>query len=208
MKLYYKPGACSLASHIILNELGAPFDLEKVDTANGRTENGADYSRISPNGYVPALQLDSGDIVTENPAILQLLGDRATVGSLVPVAGTMARIRLQEMLNFLSSELHKAFGPFFSGQDLTDDERANAEAGVTRRVKFIEATLAEKPYLLGDAFSVADAYAFVVLNWSNFVGIDTSQWPHVHEYLARVQDRPSVRKAMKAEGLIGDEAAA
>lgn len=208
MKLYYKPGACSLASHIILDEIGRPYELERVDTVAGRTESGADFNRINPNGYVPALKLDNGEIVTENPAILQYLGDQAGAGKLLPDAGSLARTRLQEMLNFLSSELHKAFGPFFSGKALTEDERIAAEAGVNRRAKFIDTQLADKPYLLGNAFSVADAYAFVVLNWSNFVGIDTAQWPHIHDYLGRIQSRPAVQEAMKSEGLIQDEAVA
>ncbi len=208
MKLYYKPGACSLASHIVLNEIGASFELEKVDTDAGLTESGTDFTTINPNGYVPALQLESGDIVTENTAILQLLGDHGGVGRFLPEAGPIARTRLHEILNFLSSELHKAFGPFFSGKVLSGDERNAAEAAVSRRATYLETILAENRYLLGNEFTVADAYAFVILNWSNFVGIDTAKWPRIHDYLARVQARPAVQKAMKTEGLINDEAAA
>ena len=207
MRLYYKPGACSLASHILLNEIQANFMLEKVDTNAGLTETGAAYSEVNPNGYVPALIIPSGEIVTENPAVLQYIGDLAPDSGLTPAAGTFARTRLHEILNFLSAELHTAFGPFFSGRDISAAERATAEAKVAKRVAFIESRLHGADYLLGDAFSVADAYAFVILNWSNFVGIDLAPWPRIQAYMHRIQTRPAVQKSMMTEGLIEAEAA-
>ena len=203
MKLFYKPGACSMASHIILNELGTSFDLDKTDTKSGKTESGENFLKISPNGYVPALLTDDGDVITETPAVLQYLADHAPDAGLAPPNGTLARTRLQEALNFVSSELHNAFGPFFSGHDLDIDAKKSAEAGVSRRVDHIEKSLADgRSYLLGDTFTVVDAYAFVVLNWTNFVGISLDPWPRTQAYVTRVAARPSVVRAMVAEGLI------
>jgi len=209
MKLYYKPGACSLASHIVLNEIVAVFELDKTNTTTGKTQTGADFAEINPNGYVPVLQAGTGDVITENPAVLQYLADLKPEKRLAPTAGTIERVRLQELLNFISSELHKAFGPFFSGEELSPDARARAEAQVARRTDDIERRLGDgRAFLLGDDFTVADAYAFVVLNWTTFVGIDTSRWPSVQAFLDRVKIRPSVVKAMIAEGLVEKEDAA
>ena len=206
MKLFYKPGACSMASHIILNELGTSFDLDKTDTKSGETESGENFRKISPNGYVPALITDDGDVITENPAVLQYLADQAPDAGLAPPNGTLARTRLQEALNFVASELHIAFHAFFSGTDLDLDAKKKAEAGVSRRVDHIERRLADgRAYLLGDAFTVADAYAFVVLNWANFVGISLDAWPQTQAYVTRVAARPAVVKTMVTEGLIEQE---
>jgi glutathione S-transferase len=206
MKLHYKPGACSMAAHITLNEIGAPFDLDKTDTDAGKTESGAEFRTISPNGYVPALVTAGGDVITENPAVLQFLADQAPDMGLAPMNGTLERTRLQEVLNFVSSELHKAFGPFFSGNDLDLDTRAKSKANVARRIDHIERSFSDdRPYLLGDAFSVADAYAFVVLNWTNVAGINLAPWPKTIAYMARVAARPSVVKTMVTEGLIAQE---
>lgn len=203
MKLYYKPGACSMASHIILNELGASFDLDKTDTDANTTEAGGDFLRISPNGYVPALVTDDGHIITENPAVLQYLADQSPDAGLAPPNGTLARTRLQETLNFLSSELHTSFGPFFSGVELDDAWRKKAEAGVQRRAAHIERSLADgRDFLMGDTFSVADAYAFVVLNWAGFVGVSLDAHPKTQSYVARIAARPASIKAMIAEGLM------
>jgi glutathione S-transferase len=206
MKLFYKPGACSMASHIILNELGVPFILDKTDTKTGDTESGENFRKINPNGYVPALITDDGDVITENPAVLQYLADQSPDTGLAPPNGTLGRTRLQEALNFVSSELHVAFHAFFSGKDLDLYARTVAEAGVSRRVEHIERSLADgRAYLLGDAFTVADAYAFVVLNWTNFVGVSLEAWPQTQAYVARVAARPATVKAMVTEGLIEQE---
>lgn len=206
MKLFYKSGACSMATHIILNEIGSVFDLDKTDTATGRTESGKDFRTINPNGYVPALITDNGEIMTENPAVLQYLADQAPEAGLAPPNGTLDRTRLQEALNFVSSELHQAFGPFFSGTDLDPVARKNAEAGVSRRIDHIERYLADgRAYLLGNVFTVVDAYAFVVLNWTNHVGISLDAWPDTQAYVARVSDRPATVKTMITEGLITQE---
>lgn len=209
MKLYYKPGACSLASHIALIETGTEVELEQVDTQAGLTASGEDFSKISRNGYVPALRTATGDIITENPAVLQFIADLKPEAKLAPASSSFERVRLHELLNFVSSELHKAFSPFFSGQELTAEDRAAAETRVGQRIGYIEHRLADDgEFLLGDDFTVADAYAFVVINWANFVGIDLASWPMTRAFLERVQSRPSVIKAMTAEGLIAEGQAA
>jgi glutathione S-transferase len=206
MKLFYKPGACSMASHIVLNELGIAFELDRTDTENGKTETGENFREISPNGYVPALITDDGDVITENPAILQYLADQRPEAGLAPRSGTLDRTRLHEALNFISSELHKSFGPFFSGTPLDDAARQRYEAGVGRRVAHIERSLEDgRKYLLGDTFTVADAYAFVVLNWAGFVEVSLDAWPQTKAYLARIAARPAAVKAMVTEGLIKQE---
>ena len=203
MQLYYKPGACSLASHIVLEELGEPFDLDRVDTAAGTTETGADFAAINPKGYVPALRLDDGQVLTEGAAILQFLADRRPGVGLAPAAGTLPRARLQEHLNYVASELHKAFGPFFS-PNATEADKAAAEAAVAARFDRLEAVLADgRPYLLGDSFSVADAYLFVVSSWAGPSGIDLDRWPNLRAFVARVAGRDAVRRAMRTEGLLG-----
>jgi glutathione S-transferase len=208
MKLYYSPGACSMATHIVLNELGLAYQLERTDTANKITESGIDFRTINPKGYVPALETNDGKIVTENAAILQYVADRQPNSNLAPTNGTFERTRLQELLSYLSSELHIAYGAFFSGAQLDEDARNKAEAKIARHVQSLEDSLADgRQYLLGDNFSVADAYAFVMLNWSYPVGFDLSPWPTVLAFMKRIGSRPSVIKAMTAEGLL-DEAQA
>ena len=205
--LYFKPGACSLASHIALTEAGAEFSLEKVDTKAKRTESGEDFLTISPNGYVPALKLDSGDILTEGPAILQFIADTNGAADLAPAPGTVERARVNGFLNFVGSELHKAFSPFFGDAPLEGDARKDTEAGVAKRFDYLENVLSDgRKHLTGETFTVADAYLFVVANWASFVGIDLKQWPKVAAFVGRVAQRPAVQKAMKAEGLLKDAA--
>ncbi|WP_108882408.1 glutathione transferase GstA [Anderseniella sp. Alg231-50] len=202
MKLYYKPGACSLASHVVLHEAGIAFDIEEVDTQAGRTKSGADYTAINPKGYVPALELASGEVLTEGASILQYIADQHPESDLAPKAGTIARARLQEHLNYTASELHKAFGPFFSGTADEADKQAAGKA-VARKFDYLNDILSDgRTYLLGDSFSVADAYLFVVANWSNFTGIDLKKWPAVAAFVERVAARPAAQTAMKAEGLL------
>jgi glutathione S-transferase len=208
MLLYFKPGACSLSSRIILTELGLPFEAVQVDTDAGTAENGTDYRAINPKGYVPALEIEPGVVITENPAILQYLADRVPQAGLAPAVGTLDRARLQEWLNFTSSELHKAFSPWFSGRALEADDKVRVEANLARRIGDVEHGLSDgRPYVLGQSFSVADAYLFVVLNWANFIRRDLAAWPNVAAYVARVAARPAVHQALAAEGLIQSEAA-
>jgi len=201
MKLFYKPGACSLASHIALREAGVDFDLEPVDTETGRTGSGADYRSINPKGYVPALQLEDGGIVTEGAAILQYIDARFPAAGLAPPAGTIGRTRLQEQLNWIAAELHKAFGPLFSGGG--EVEKQAARDAVAANFDQVEAVLADgRDWLVADRFSVADAYLFVVANWANFTGIDLAGWPRLAGFVGRVASRPTAQAAMRAEGLI------
>ncbi|MCW9000683.1 MAG: glutathione binding-like protein, partial [Kangiellaceae bacterium] len=180
MKLYFKPGACSMASHIVLNELKESFELESVNTEQGVTDSGADYKQINPKGYVPTLRLEAGELITENIAILQYLGDKDPQNKLTPQYSSTGRIRLLELLSFASSELHKTFSPFFSSVEMDEKARASAESKIATRVDFINDRLEQNsPYLLGENFSVADAYFFVILNWSGFINFDLSPWPRV-----------------------------
>ncbi len=198
MKLYMKPGACSMASHIILTEIGDDFAVEFVDTASGETAAGANYRDINPKGKVPALEVD-GEVLTEGPAILQFLGDRAGKDHLAPVGGTMARVN--EVLNFTGTELHIAFGPLFNPAS-SDAQKEAARQTVAAKLNWLEDRLADgRPYLTGRDFTVADAYAFVVMNWANSTGIALSRWPRISAFMARVGARPSVQTVLKAEGL-------
>ncbi|WP_333696738.1 glutathione transferase GstA [Phaeobacter italicus] len=202
MKLYYKPGACPMASHIALYETGRPFEIEAVDTAAGRTEGGADYRAINPKGYVPALGLEDGGILTEGPAILQYIADSHPEAELAPAAGTLARARMQEQLNWIGTELHKAFGPLFRN-GTSEAGKDAARIAVAGKFDLIEAQLADgREWLVEDKFSVADAYLFVVSNWANFTGIDLSGWPNLAAFVSRSANRPSAQAAMRAEGLI------
>ncbi|MGH8772354.1 MAG: glutathione transferase GstA, partial [Burkholderiales bacterium] len=178
MKLYYSPGACSLAVHIALRETNANFDLERVDLAKHETERGEDYTRINPKGYVPALKLEDGDVLTEVGVILQYLADRKPEFGLAPKAGSMQRYRLMEWLTFISSEIHKAFGPFWK-PDTPQQTKDAAKAQLERRFDYVETRLAGKNWLMGDTFTVADIYLFVVTNWTNLHKIDISKWTNL-----------------------------
>lgn len=202
MKLYYKPGSCSLAPHIALREAGADFAIELVDTDAQKTETDADFSRVNPNGYVPVLHFDGDQVLTEGPAILQYLADRFPNAELAPKAGTLERVRLQEHLNFLASELHKAFGPLFRGP-LSEEEKTATLEKLHRRLDHVERLLSDgRAHLQGDAFTVADAYLFVVASWTGPTGIGLDRWPNLKTFVARVAERPAVREAMRAEGLL------
>lgn len=201
MKLYYAPGACSLSPHIVLLEAGLEATLVKVDTKVHKTEGGGDYYAVNPKGYVPLLELDDGDRLTEGPAIVQYIADRKPESGLAPKAGTLERYRLMEWLNFISAELHKTFAPLFHPEVAAEWRQASRDR-IAQRLDFIEKHLQGKDYLMGKQFTVADGYLFTVLNWSNLVGFDLGKWPLVQAYLARVAARPKVREALKAEGLM------
>ncbi|WP_287366915.1 glutathione transferase GstA [Thauera sp.] len=200
MKLYYKAGACSLASHIVLEETGLPYETEAVDLKTKVTASGADFMQINAKGYVPALVLDTGELLTEGPAILQYLADRVPEKKLVPADGTLERYRLQSWLTFIGTELHRSCTPFFSPAS-GDAWKAAAMANLERRLDYTNGELAGKAYLLGDGFSVADAYLFTVLSWMPYVKIDLSRWSNLTAFQARVAARPAVQAALKAEGL-------
>ena len=202
MKLYYSPGACSMASHIILREIGKPFELEKVDGATKKTERDADFKAINSKGVVPVLEISKGEVLTEGAAILQFIADSNGAEELAPKTGTLARARVQEMLNFTASELHKAFGPLFNDK-ATEAEKSSALKAVASKFDWLESRLADgRQFLTGKTFTVADAYAFVISNWANFKGISLVTWPKLKSFVERVAARPSVRQAMLAEGLI------
>ncbi|MEQ8353967.1 MAG: glutathione transferase GstA [Kiloniellaceae bacterium] len=201
MKLYYMPGACSLASHIALREAGAAFDLDRVDNASKKSEAGDDFRAINPKGYVPALTLDSGDVLTEGAAILQYIADQHPKAGLAPAAGSLERVRLQEHLNYIASELHKSFSPLFDPAT-TETEKAAATARVGQKFDLVERQLADgRSYLQGDRFSVADAYLFVVTSWTRHLGIALDAWPKLAAFVDRVAGRAKVQEALKAEGL-------
>lgn len=201
MKLYYSPGACSLAPHIVLREAGYAFDLVKVDIPNKKTESGGDYWQINPKGYVPALQLDSGEVLTEVGVICQYLADQKPGSGLAPKAGTMERYRLMEWLNFVATEVHKSIGALFNPK-MTPEMKEVQLGVIERRLNALEKMLAGKQYLMGEKFCVADAYLFTVLNWTSLHKIDMAQWPKIRDFMARVAARPEVQEAMKAEGLL------
>ena len=203
MKLYYSPGACSLSPHIILNEGGFRFDKERVDLASKKTETGADYAAINPDGYVPALLLDDGQVLTEGPAIIQYLADRVPEKKLAPPLGTLERYRLMQWLNFISTELHKGFSPLFHPQ-APEEWKAVVAAQLGRRLSTVSRQLEGKDWLLGEDFTVADAYLFTVLSWGRHVGIELEQWPVLQTYQGRVSVRPAVQSALKEEGLLQD----
>lgn len=201
MKLYYSPGACSLSPHIVLREAGLPFTLEKVDLKTKKTASDADYTRINPKGYVPALQFDDGTTLTEGPAIVQWVADQVPEKHLAPAAGTMERYHLIEWLNFISTEVHKQFSPLFN--PLTPESgKQNFKDLLARRFDYLQQQLGAKPFLTGNHFTVADAYLFTVLGWSKYVDIDLGKWPQLAAYVARVAARPKVHEALAAEKLV------
>jgi len=201
-KLYFSPGACSLSPHIILREAGFDFELQRVDLAQKKLKPGdADFLAINPKGQVPVLQLDSGETLTEGPAILQYIADQKPASGLAPANGTMARYHLQEWLNYVTSELHKVFAPLFRPN--TPDEFAKiTKENLANKFTFLDKHLASRQFLLGDKFSLPDAYCFVITGWSKYKDIDLSRWPNLNAYMGRVAARPKVQEAMKAEGLI------
>lgn len=201
MKLYFAPGACSLASHIVLCELGLPFTLERVNLRDKTIADGRDFRTINPLGYVPALELSDGEILTEGSAILFYLADLVPSAHLVPPAGEVSRYRLLAWLNFIGSELHKNFSPLFAKDTPAEYKPAVIER-LAARFAHVDGVLAYSPYLADDSFSIADAYLFVVSNWASVVGFDLSPFPHLLAFRERILARPAVQAAMKSEGLL------
>ena len=201
MKLYYSPGACSLAPHIVAREAGLAIDLVKVDLATHKTEKSEDYFRINPRGYVPALEID-GELHTEVAALVQYLAEQAPASTLLPPAGTMERFRVQQWLTFVSSELHKTFSPWLWHAETAEQTKQAAREKLAVRFAELDKHLADHAYLTGDTFTVADAYAFTIVNWSNFLKIDLKPYPNLSAFMARVAARPRVRDALKAERLV------
>ncbi len=200
MKLYYSPGACSLAPHIVAREAGLPVTLEKVNLANRTTETGANFATINPKGYVPAVALDDGSVLTEAAAILQYLADQQPSAGLAPANGTTERYRLIEWLTFISSEIHKGFGPLWHPAT-PDSVKASTKDRLAARFAYLDETLARQPYLMGETFTVADAYLFTVMNWANFHAIDITPFKSLSAFMTRVAARPKVQEALMAEGL-------
>ena len=204
MKLYYSAGACSLAVHIALREVGAQFDLTAVNLAQHRTADGTDYYTISPRGYVPLLELDDGSRHTEGAALLQYVADLDPAQALIGRAGSTHRMSVIEWLTFVSTELHKGFGPLWY-KDTPEATRQGAKVKLAKRFAELDARLAKQPYLAGD-YSVADAYAFTVLNWANVLSLPMTAYPNVLAYMERVAARPAVQAALRAEGLVKEDA--
>ena len=200
LKLYYSPGACSLSPHIALFEAGLPFEIEKVDTKAKKTASGANYLDINPNGYVPALQIAEGKVITEGPAIVQWIADQAPQSHLAPANGTWERTQLQQWLNFISTEIHKSYSPLFSAE-VPDAYKTMTKDKLFKRYAYVNEQLKGKQFLLGNHFTVADGYLFTVTNWANFLKLDLSEFREVAAFSDRVNSRPKVLQALKAEGL-------
>ena len=201
MKLYYSPGACSLSPHIALLEAGLPYDLVKVDLKAKQLENGDDYLKVNPKGQVPALGLDSGELVTEGPVIVQMIADKVAAKNLAPARDSAERYKLQEWLNFITTEVHKNFGPLFSPV-LADDAKAFFKDRVMGKFKYIDSQLPGRDYLIGKQFTVADGYLFTMLCWADRMKFDLSALPNLLAYQARVGARPKVQEALTKEGLM------
>jgi len=201
LKLFYKAGACSLASHIALEESGLAFEIEAVDLKTKLTASGADFNKINAKGYVPALLLDNGELLTEGPAIMQYIADQVPAKHLAPLNDGMARYRLQSWLTFIGTELHKNFSPFLNPA-ASSDSKAAAMANLERRLAYVAQQIDDKQFLLGNEFSIGDAYLFTVLGWAKYIDLDLGKWPALVAYQERVGARPGVQAALKAEGLI------
>lgn len=200
MKLFYKPGACSLSPHIALREAGLDFTMEKVDLATKKTEHGADYLEINPKGQVPALQLEDGSLLTEGVAIVQFIADKVPDRQLLAPSGSMTRYHTLEWLNYIATELHKGFTPLFR-PDTPDTFKPIARTALEKKFQYIEDELTEKQWLMGLRFTVADAYLFTVLRWAYAINMDMTRFTHIADYMERVKTRPAVAAALAAEGI-------
>jgi glutathione S-transferase len=200
MKLYSVTGTCSLAANIAFREAGLPFQLVKVDRHTKKAADGLDFNEVNPKGYVPALTLDNGEVLTENVAVLQYIADRNPAAKLAPPAGTLERYRLVEWLAFISSEVHKNFSPLFNAE-ASDDVKQYARKMLTKRLDYLDQALGPRTFLMGEQFTVADAYLFIVLGWGVYVKLDIGQWPQLKRHTERVGARPHVIEALKSDGL-------
>ena len=201
MKLFYSPGACSLSPHIVLYESGLAFHVALASTKTKKLADGSDYLAINPKGQVPALLLDKGELLTEGPVIVQYIADQVPASGLAPTAGTLPRYRLMEWLNYITSELHKSFAPLFDPAT-QDDDKTRTRAKLLERLSWVDGQLAGRDYLLGEPFSAADAYLYTVTRWTRYTGIDISGLANLSAYMVRVEARPAVQAALKAEGLL------
>jgi glutathione S-transferase len=201
MKLYYFPAACSQAADISLREAGLKFELVKVDRHTRKAADGLDFNEVNPKRYVPALTLDSGEVLTENVAVLLYIADRNPAAKLAPPEGTLERYRLIESLSFINSELHKTFTPMFRA-DAPEESKQYARKNLTAHLDYTQRALGERSFLVGEVFTVADAYLFTVLSWGSYVKLDIGQWPQLQRYAQRIGARPHVIEALKAEGLV------
>jgi glutathione S-transferase len=198
MKLYFSPGACALHPQIALREAGLDFELVRVDLGSHKLHDGSDFYAVNPKGYVPVLELDDGSRLTEGAVIDQFIADKNPKANILPAAGTIERVRVQEWLHFIGTEIHKAFAPLFNRQ-LPEEEKTAQRAKVSKRFDYVEKELGSKPFLMGDTFTVADGYLFNMLRWTTFTGIDLAKWPHLSAFSARVEARPAVKAALEAE---------
>ncbi len=198
MKLYFSPGACALHPQIALREAGIPFDLVRVDLRAHKLQDGADFYAINPKGYVPVLELDDGSRLTEGAVIDQWIADQKPAARILPPAGTIERVRVQEWLHFIGTEIHKQFAPLFNPQIAADQKAAQHEK-IAKRLTYVQDELGAKPFLLGDTFTVADGYLYNMLRWTEFTGVDLSKWPALVKYFERVGERPAVKAAVEAE---------
>ena len=206
MELFYSPGACSLAPHIVAREAGLPVDLVKVDLGGKKTADGGDYLKINAKGYVPAIRFDDGEVMTEVATLVQVLADKKPEAQLAPKLGTQERYRVMEWLTFSSAELHKGFSPLFY-PTTNEETRGQIKERLAKRLAWLDEKLAGRDYLAGSTFTVADAYAFTILNWAGMVKVDLTPYPNVRSFLGRVAARPRVQEALRAEGLLRDKAA-
>ncbi len=200
MKLYHAPGSCSLSPHIALCESGLPFETDRIDGKTHKTQNGSDYYAVNPKGQVPALQLDDGEVLTEGAVIVQYVADRKPESKLAPPAGTMERYRLQEWLNFIAMELHRGSSALFNPK-LPPDMKQAALDRLGQRYTFVAKHLESRPYLMGEQFTVADAYLYTILRWAKRFEIDLGRWPSLAAFVKRMESRPAVGAALEAEGL-------
>jgi glutathione S-transferase len=203
MKLFFSPGACSISPHIVLREAEIPFELERVDLRAKRTRSGADYRAINPKGYIPALELDDGQILTEGAVIVQFLADKKPEARLAPPIGTMERVRLQELLHFIATELHKGMSPLYAAKAL-EEYKEEVRQKLVGRFGILTRQIDDKPFAFGDTFTIADPYAYYVLRaWQKFAKQSLDEWPVLKAYYERIEARPAVRAALEAEGLKG-----